>query len=82
MTGPKSLVITEKPSQMRSVVKAIGTRFGPVMAARGHLLTLKEPEDVNPAWKKWTCDVLYPGRLYDKKPVEGTKRVLAEAGDR
>ena len=80
MTGPKSLVITEKPSQMRSVVKAIGTRFGPVMAARGHLLTLKEPEDVNPAWKKWTCDVLYPGRLYDKKPVEGTKRVRAQIG--
>ena len=80
MSAIRSMVITEKPSQMRSVVKAIGSRFGPVLAARGHLLQLKEPEDVNPAWDKWNCDVLYPGRLYDKKPIARTKGVLAQIG--
>ena len=46
------LVITEKSSQARDVRAAVGSRYGKVLAAEGHLLELREPEDVNPGWNR------------------------------
>ena len=55
-----SIVICEKPSQARNLRAAIGSRYGRILAARGHLLRLSEPEEVNPNWKTWSYDVLRP----------------------
>jgi DNA topoisomerase-3 len=55
-----SVVITEKPSQARDVTKAVGTQYGQVLPAQGHVMRLAEPEEVNPAWGRWTTDLLRP----------------------
>ena len=55
-----SIVICEKPSQKAKIEKAVGETYGRVYAARGHLLRLAEPEEVNPSWAKWSTDLLYP----------------------
>ena len=65
------IVITEKASQARDVRAAVGGRYGPVLAAEGHLLDLAEPEDVDPAWKRWTPVLLRPEGLYGTKPAAG-----------
>ena len=39
---------------------AVGLRYGAVLATQGHLLKLCEPEDVNPAWKRWSTVRLRP----------------------
>ena len=44
------LVITEKTSQARDVRAAVGSRYGAVLPAEGHLFDLAEPEDAVPAW--------------------------------
>ena len=49
------IVITEKSSQAKDVRAAVGSRYGAVLPAEGHLLDLCEPEDVNPAWKRWSA---------------------------
>jgi hypothetical protein len=46
------IVITEKTSQAKDVRAAIGSRYGDVLPAEGHLFDLLEPEDVVPAWKR------------------------------
>ena len=43
------IVITEKTSQARDVRAAVGSRYGEILPAEGHLLDLLEPEDVDPA---------------------------------
>lgn len=43
-----SIVIAEKPSQARDIIAAVGTQYGTVLAAQGHLLALEEPDAVNP----------------------------------
>src|SRR4051812_48144823 len=65
--GPvgKALIITEKPSVARDIVAALGG-FVPrdgnaywesdayvVSFAVGHLLTLLEPEDIDPGYRAW-----------------------------
>lgn len=55
-----TLIICEKPSQARNLEKAIGTTYGRILPCQGHLLRLEEPEEVNPAWKSWTLDLLVP----------------------
>ena len=65
------IVITEKASQAKDVRAAVGSRYGAVLAAEGHLLDLCEPEDVNPAWKRWSTDLLKPDGLYGTKPANG-----------
>ena len=65
------IVITEKASQAKDVRAAVGSRYGAVLAAEGHLLDLCEPEDVNPAWKRWSTDLLKPDGLYGTKPATG-----------
>ena len=64
-------MITEKASQARDVRAAVGSRYGTVLAAEGHLLDLCEPEDVNPAWKRWSTELLWPDGLYGTKPATG-----------
>jgi len=56
----KSVVLCEKPSQARNVQAAVGNRFGRVIGLRGHIIRLADPEEVNPAWKNWSCDLLRP----------------------
>jgi DNA topoisomerase IA len=46
------IVITEKTSQAKDVRAAVGSRYGEILPAEGHLLDLLEPEDVVPAWKR------------------------------
>ena len=65
------IVITEKASQAKDVRAAVGSRYGTVLAAEGHLLDLCEPEDVNPAWKRWSTALLKPDGLYGTKPATG-----------
>ena len=65
------LVITEKSSQARDVRAAVGSRYGAVLPAEGHLLDLLEPEDVDPAWKRWSAVLLKPEGLYGIKPASG-----------
>jgi DNA topoisomerase-3 len=65
------IVITEKTSQAKDLRAAIGSRYGLVLPAEGHLLDLAEPEDVVPAWKQWTSILLRPDGLYGTKPASG-----------
>ena len=65
------IVITEKSSQAKDVRAAVGSRYGAILAAEGHLLELCEPEDVNPAWKRWSAVLLKPDGLYATKPATG-----------
>src|SRR4051795_8987148 len=60
----KTLVIAEKASQARDIRAAVGDRHGPVLPAEGHLLRLAEPEEVDPAWKRWSFALLKPDGLY------------------
>ena len=67
----EQIVITEKSSQAKDVRAAVGSRYGAVLPAEGHLLDLCEPEDVNPVWKRWTVELLKPEGLYRTKPASG-----------
>jgi len=64
-------VITEKTSQAKDVRAAVGSRYGDILPAEGHLFDLLEPEDVVPAWKRWSPILLRPDGLYDTCPAEG-----------
>lgn len=76
-----SIVITEKPSQARNVSAAVGTTYGQVLSAIGHLIDLEEPHDANPAWKSWNYDLLAPPRgRYKMKPVFKTMSHLRAIG--
>ena len=68
------IVITEKTSQAKDVRAAVGSRYGDVLPAEGHLLDLLEPEDVVPAWKRWSPILLRPEGLYGTRPAEGGNR--------
>ena len=65
------LVITEKTSQAKDVRAAVGSRYGSVLPAEGHLFDLQEPEDVVPAWKRWSAVLLRPDALYGTRPAGG-----------
>jgi DNA topoisomerase-3 len=65
------IVITEKSSQARDVRAAVGGRYGAILPAEGHLFDLQEPEDVVPAWKRWTAVLLRPDELYGTRPAPG-----------
>src|SRR5471032_1651886 len=65
------IVITEKTSQAKYVRAAVGSRYGDVLPAEGHLFDLLEPEDVVPAWKRWSPILLRPEGLYGTRPAEG-----------
>jgi DNA topoisomerase-3 len=65
------IVITEKTSQAKDVRAAVGSRYGAVLPAEGHLFDLVEPEEVDPAWKRWSPVLLRPEGLYATKPAQG-----------
>jgi len=65
------IVITEKSSQAKDVRAAVGSRYGTVLPAEGHLFDLEEPEDVVPAWKRWSPILLRPDGLYGTRPAAG-----------
>ncbi|MBF9235615.1 DNA topoisomerase [Microvirga alba] len=76
-----SIVICEKPSQAANIRAAVGSRYGSILAAQGHLLRLEEPHEVKPEWEKWSLDVLFPpaGRYGYRADDGGGKRTrLAE----
>jgi DNA topoisomerase-3 len=58
------IVITEKTSQAKDIRAAVGSRYGDILPAEGHLFDLLEPEDVVPAWKRWSPILLRPEGLY------------------
>ena len=74
------IVITEKSSQAKDVRAAVGSRYGAILAAEGHLLDLCEPEEVNPAWKRWSAVLLKPDGLYATKPATGGNKAANRAG--
>ena len=45
--------------------------LGEILPAEGHLFDLLEPEDVVPAWKRWSPILLRPEGLYGTRPAEG-----------
>ncbi len=65
------IVITEKASQAKDVRAAVGSRYGDILPAEGHLFDLLEPEDVVPAWKRWSPILLRPEGLYGTRPAIG-----------
>jgi DNA topoisomerase III len=65
------IVITEKTSQAKDVRAAVGSRYGHILPAEGHLFDLLEPEDVVPEWKRWSPLLLRPAGLYGTRPAEG-----------
>src|SRR5215203_3356360 len=65
------IVITEKSSQAKDVRAAVGSRYGEILPAEGHLFDLLEPEDVVPEWKRWSPILLRPEDLYGTRPAEG-----------
>src|ERR1700726_3533211 len=65
------IVITEKTSQAKDIRTAVGSRYGDILPAEGHLFDLLEPEDVVPAWKRWSPILLRPEALYGTRPAEG-----------
>ena len=65
------IVITEKSTQAKDVRAAVGSRYGEILPAEGHLFDLLEPEDVVPEWKRWSPILLRPEGLYGTRPAEG-----------
>lgn len=65
------IVITEKSSQAKDVRAAVGSRYGEILPAEGHLFDLLEPEDVVPEWRRWPPILLRPDGLYGTRPAEG-----------
>lgn len=75
-----TLIITEKTSQAEDLRAALGDRFGQILPAEGHLLRLAEPDEVNAAWKSWSCVLLKPDGLYPTKPAaQGNKPAKLKA---
>jgi len=70
----KSLIITEKYSQAKDLRAAIGSKFGQILPAEGHLLRLAEPDEVNADWKRWSCTLLKPDGLYPTRPATGANK--------
>src|SRR6476620_8803522 len=65
------IVITERTSQAKDLRAAVGSRYGVVLPAEGHLFDLAESEDVVPARKRWSAVLLRPDGLYGNKPASG-----------
>lgn len=75
-----TLIITEKTSQARDLATALGDRIGKILPAEGHLLRLAEPDEVNPAWKSWSCVLLKPDKLYPTRAAtQGNKPAKLKA---
>ena len=83
----QTLVIAEKPSVARDIARILkcsakgdGCLFSEqyiVSWAIGHLVTLAEPEDYSPLWKRWNMESLpiIPENI-KLKPIAGTRKQL------
>ena len=60
-----------KPARRKTFAAAVGSRYGDILPAEGHLFDLLEPEDVVPAWKRWSPILLRPEGLYGTRPAKG-----------
>lgn len=68
MPSPQTVVLAEKPSVARDIADALGVKEKHVgffsqagiyiTWAIGHLVTLPEPHEINPAWRKWNMNDL------------------------
>ncbi len=70
----EQIVITEKTSQAKDIRDAIGSRYGTILPAEGHLFDLLEPEEVEQSWKRWSPVepvLLRPDGLYGTRPASG-----------
>jgi DNA topoisomerase-3 len=76
------IVITEKTSQAKDVRAAVGARYGTILPAEGHLIDLQEPEEADPAWKRWTPILLRPEGLYGTRPAMGGNKAAKLAAIR
>jgi len=76
------IVITEKTSQAKDVRAAVGARYGTILPAEGHLIDLQEPEDADPAWKRWSAILLKPEGLYGTRPAVGGNKAAKLAAIR
>lgn len=64
----KPVIIAEKPAMAADIARALGgfRKTGAywecseyiLASAVGHIVTLKEPEDYQPAWKRWSLEAL------------------------
>ena len=83
----KTLILTEKPSVAMDFARALGLRGKKdgfiendryiITWAVGHLVELYEPNDYDPAWKRWDFDNLpvIPSE-FKYKPVASTRKQL------
>jgi len=83
----KTLILTEKPSVAMDFARGLGIRGKKdgylendryiITWAVGHLVELFEPQDYNPAWKKWSFENLpvIPD-IYRYKPIKKTAKQL------
>lgn len=53
-----AIVIAEKPQQARDIEAAVGSKYGKVLPAQGHLFRLEMPEENNPAYADRSSDAL------------------------
>lgn len=69
------LVVAEKPSVMRDIAAVLGAHKRPptgalcgngyiVTSARGHLVRLKQPDEYNEGYKKWSLSDLPLCRIF------------------
>ena len=66
----KTLIVAEKPSVGRDIARALGVKSAAqteglieneeyvISWAIGHLVSLCDPDELNPEWKKWRMDTL------------------------
>jgi hypothetical protein len=59
-----------QPGEGRPCRRGFSLR-GEILPAEGHLFDLLEPEDMVPAWKRWSPILLRPEGLYGTRPAEG-----------
>ncbi|WP_053005737.1 DNA topoisomerase [Kiloniella spongiae] len=64
-----TIIITEKTSQKRDVQAAIGSKYGQILPAEGHLLSLQEPQQIQSSWGRWSFDLLKPDDFYPTCPA-------------
>ena len=68
--------VPEPPRHLNIPLPRRDTRYGDILPAEGHLFDLLEPEDVVPAWKRWSPILLRPEGLYGTRPAEGGNKAV------
>ena len=71
----RSIVLCERAVQAANIEAAVGLSFGIVRATLGVLLRLQRPDEIRPAWKKWTNDNLMVPEGYGLIPLDGLGKI-------